>query len=274
MSAGFSIVELTELDDLRELAELFRLVWGIQGEPPLDSDVLKALAHSGNYISGGYAGRSLVGGLVGWFGGVPPHELHLHSHILGVLPGSDAHGLGFELKLHQRRWCLERGLGVIEWTTDPLVRRNAYFNLTKLGARARGYLVNFYGEMRDGLNSGEESDRLLISWRLESQCAVEAAAGRAAEPRLDELLSAGAQKVLSVDPDGGPAVEPSGMRPSTRVLLCQVPEDIVELRRHKAALARSWRIALRECFMDALARGYEVSGATRTGWYVLEAPAE
>lgn len=274
MSAGFSIVELTELDDLRELAELFRLVWGIRGDPPIDSDVLKALAHSGNYISGGYAGRSLVGGLVGWFGGVPPHELHLHSHILGVLPGSDAHGLGYELKLHQRRWCLQRGLGLIEWTTDPLVRRNAYFNLTKLGARARGYLVNFYGEMRDGLNSGEESDRLLISWRLESESAEEAAAGRPAEPRLDQLVSAGAVKVLSVAPDGGPAVESPGMRASARVLLCQVPEDIVELRRHAAAHARSWRIALRECFTDALARGYEVSGATRSGWYVLEAPAE
>jgi predicted GNAT superfamily acetyltransferase len=274
LSAAFSIVELAELDDLRELAELFRLVWGIPGEPPIDSDVLKALAHSGNYLSGGYAGKNLVGGLVGWFGGVPPHELHLHSHILGVLPGSDARGLGFELKLHQRRWCLERGIGVIEWTTDPLVRRNAYFNLTKLGARARGYLVNFYGAMSDGLNAGEESDRLLVSWRLQSASAEEAAAGRAAEPQVDDLARAGAVKVLSVDPHGAPHAAPSASRSSARVLLCQVPEDIVELRRHDPALARSWRMALRECLTDALASGYEVSGATRSGWYVLEAPAE
>ncbi len=274
MSGSFSIVELTELDDLRELAELFRRVWGIEGDPPIDSDVLKALAHSGNYLSGGYLGRSLVGGLVGWLGGVPPHELHLHSHILGVLPGSDARGLGFELKLHQRRWCMERGLGVIEWTTDPLVRRNAYFNLTKLGATARGYLVNFYGEMRDGLNAGEESDRLLISWRLDSASGLEAAAGRAAEPRLDELVSAGAVKLLSAGPDGGPALGMTELDSDARVLLCQVPEDIVELRRRDPALARSWRIALRECLVDALARGYEMSGATRSGWYVLGAPAE
>ncbi len=274
MSTGFSIVELSELGDLRELAELFRLVWGIQGEPPIDSDVLKALAHSGNYVSGGYSGRSMVGGLVGWFGGVPPHELHLHSHILGVLPGSDARGLGFELKLHQRRWCLERGLGVIEWTTDPLVRRNAYFNLTKLGARAREYLVNFYGEMRDGLNAGEESDRLLISWRLESPSAEEAAAGRAAEPQLDELESGGAVKMLSVGAHGEPQAASPAPDSSARVLLCQVPEDVVELRRRDAALARRWRMALRECLTDALARGYEVSGATRSGWYILEPPAE
>ena len=272
MSAGFTIAELTELDDMRALAELFRLVWGIDGEPPIDSDVLKALSLSGNYISGGYAGTRMVGGLVGWLGGVPPHELHLHSHILGVLPGSDAHGLGFELKLHQRRWCLERGLGVIEWTTDPLVRRNAYFNLTKLGARARGYLVNFYGEMKDGLNAGEESDRLLISWRLDSPSAEEAATGRNVEPRLDASVITGAARILSVGPDGGPVATPA--HSSARVLLCQVPEDIVELRRRDRALARSWRMALRQCLTEEFARGYEVSGATRSGWYVLEAAAE
>lgn len=274
MNPAFTIAELSELDDLRELAELFRLVWGIEGEPPIDSDLLKALAYSGNYLSGGYVEGRLTGGLVGWFGGVPPHELHVHSHILGVLPGSEAHGLGFELKLHQRRWCLERGVKVIEWTTDPLVRRNAYFNLTKVGAQARGYLVNFYGEMKDALNVGEESDRLLISWRLDSPSAEEAAAGRAREPRLDELVSAGAVEILSVGSDGGPLTTPSAPRSSSRVLLCQVPEDIVELRRHDATLARSWRLALRKSLTDALARGYEVSGATRSGWYVLEPPAE
>ena len=79
---------------------------------------------------------------MGWLGGHPPHELHMHSHILGVLPGSETHGLGFDLKQHQRRWCLARGVTVMEWTTDPLVRRNAYFNVTKLGAEAPTYLVN------------------------------------------------------------------------------------------------------------------------------------
>ena len=165
-------------------------MWGRPGEPAIDSDVLKALAHSGNYVSGAYADRRLVGGLVGWFGGMPPHELHLHSHILGVVAGSEAHGVGFELKQHQRRWCLERGIKVVEWTTDPLVRRNGYFNLTKLGARARQYVVNVYGVMTDEINAGEESDRLLITWQLE--------AGPGHEPDLDELRRDGAVAVLSV----------------------------------------------------------------------------
>jgi len=264
-----SIRELANIEDLRELAELFAVVWGRPGVPPINSDILKALAHSGNYVSGAYVDKQLAGGLVGWFGGVPPHELHMHSHILGVISGSDARGLGFELKQHQRRWCLARGVRVIEWTTDPLVRRNAYFNLTKLGARAREYLVNVYGEMTDEINAGEESDRLLISWRLESGSAIAAAAGRSAEPSIEELRRDGAAVTLSVGLAGEPVTTPS----SARVLLCQVPDDIVALRRSEPSLARLWRTASRSTFTDAIARGYEVIGATRSGWYVLEARA-
>jgi predicted GNAT superfamily acetyltransferase len=267
---SISIRELAEIQDLRELAELFAVVWGRPGEPPINSDILKALAHSGNYVSGAFVDKTLTGGLVGWFGGVPPNELHMHSHILGVLSSGDAHGLGFELKQHQRRWCLARDVSVMEWTTDPLVRRNAYFNLTKLAAQAPEYLVNVYGEMVDEINSGEESDRLMIRWRLDSESVVAAAAGHARESRIDELMRDGAEVALSV----GESCEPVPAISSARVLLCQVPDDIVALRRSDPPLARSWRMALRKTFTDAIAAGYEVSGATRAGWYVLETGAD
>jgi predicted GNAT superfamily acetyltransferase len=248
------------------MAELFAVVWGRAGEPPVNSDILKALAHSGNYVSGGYVDSRLVGGLVGWFGGVPPHELHMHSHILGVLSGSDAHGAGFELKQHQRLWCLAREVRVMEWTTDPLVRRNAYFNLTKLGAQAPGYLVNVYGLMSDEINAGEESDRLWIRWRLDSAYVEAAAGGHAREPNLDELRRDGAEVTLAVGESGEPVATVS----SARVLLCQVPDDIVALRRSNPAVARAWRMAQRKTFTDAMASGYEVAAASRSGWYVLE----
>jgi predicted GNAT superfamily acetyltransferase len=260
------IIELVDLDDLRELEALFATIWDRREEPPINSDILKALAHSGNYVAGVRLDNRLVGGLVGWLGGSPAHELHMHSHILGVTTERSAPGLGFALKQHQRLWCLERGVKVIEWTTDPLVRRNAYFNLHKLGAEASEYLVNFYGVMTDGLNVGEESDRLLISWRLDSAQAETAAAGRPAEHAVEDLLRGGAAKVLSVGPHG----EPVGESPSARVLICQVPEDIVALRRSDPATARSWRLAARRALGKAFDAGYRVRGATKTGWYILE----
>lgn len=252
--------ELSDVDELSALAELFAAVWGREGDAPIGPDVLKALAHSGNYVAGAFDGGRLIGGLVGWFGGTPPHDLHLHSHILGVVPGRDARGVGFALKQHQRRWSLARRVNVIEWTTDPLVRRNVYFNLAKLGARAPQYLVNVYGTMRDGINAGEESDRLLIRWDLDSREAEAAAAGtpRELEPQGDA--------VVTVGPAGEPSVKASG----ARVILCQLPDDIVVLRRTDPALARDWRVTLRRVLRDALDAGYVIKGATRSGWYVLE----
>jgi predicted GNAT superfamily acetyltransferase len=265
VSADVTILELHKLEDLRELERVFAAVWERPDEPPIGSDLMRALAHSGNYIAGARHGTRLVGGLIGWLGGSPPDHLHLHSHILGVVADAQVRGLGFELKQHQRRWCLDRGIKVVEWTTDPLVRRNAHFNLTKLGAEAREYLVNFYGEMIDGLNAGEESDRLLIRWRLDSEQVEAAARGNAPEPAVEQLTGEGAAVVLSVGASGEPVAGP----PSSEVLLCQVPEDIVSVRRADPGLAHAWRVESRRVLSVAFDAGYRMSAATRTGWYVL-----
>ena len=257
----FAIEELSALDDLRELAELFAVVWGRPGEPPISSDLLRAMAHSGNYLAGTRADGRLIGGIVGWLGGRPPHELHMHSHILGVVPGTETRGLGFALKQHQRRWCLERGVAAVEWTFDPLVRRNAYFNLTKLGAEAARYLVDFYGTMNDGINAGDESVRILIRWELTSEKAMLAAEGRPAQPAVDE----GAARILSVGTDEAPVTQKLE-GPSA---LLQVPDDIVALRRRAPELARAWRLAVRAALGEAMSAGYRITSVTRDGWYVL-----
>lgn len=264
---GVIISELHELEELRELQALLAAIWDRPDDPPINADLLRALAYSGNYVAGARVNGRLAGGLVGWLGVRVANELHMHSHILGVAAGNQVAGVGFALKQDQRRWCLERGLKTVEWTTDPLVRRNAYFNLTKLGARASEYLVNFYGAMTDGLNAGEESDRLLITWQLDSPSAKAAAEGRFSEPLVGGLLRDGAIAILSVGPAGEPVV---GEFSAARVLTCQVPEDIVALRHTNPARARIWRLALRQAMIAAFAAGYRVSGATRAGWYVLE----
>ena len=264
------IRELTERGEFVTLGRLFATIWGPPAEPPMSADLLTAMAHSGTYIAGAFASEEMIGGLVGWLG-IRSSELLMHSHILGVLPGDQARGLGFDLKQHQRRWCLARGVRVMEWTTDPLVRRNAYFNLAKLGADAPEYLVNFYGEMRDGINAGEESDRLLIRWDLDSSKAERAAAGETSELDAEKLREWGRHAILSMGRDGEPvATAPE----SARVLICQVPEDIVAIRSSDPGLARRWRLALRDALGGAMARGYRINGASKSGWYVLESASQ
>ena len=230
------ITELSGMDDLRRLAELFAKIWGRPHELPVDVSTLRAFSHSGNYVAGAWFQDRLIGGLIGWFGGEPPGHLHLHSHILGVVQEEEARGVGFALKQHQRDWCISRGVMTIEWTFDPLVRRNAYFNLAKLGADAAEYIVNFYGAMDDGINAGDESDRFLVRWYLDSEKAVAAASGKPFEPpaRPDQIIVA-------------------------------LPEDIVAIRRQDPERAREWRHKLREAV-----RGQRVAGLTRKFEYVLE----
>ena len=97
-------------------------------------ELLRAFTKAGNYVGGAFDGGRLVGACVGFFHA--PAEDALHSHIAGVAPGLTGRNVGFALKLHQRAWALLRGVSEIAWTFDPLVSRNAYFNLVKLGAPA------------------------------------------------------------------------------------------------------------------------------------------
>jgi predicted GNAT superfamily acetyltransferase len=77
-------------------------------------------------------------------------------------------GLGRELKLFQRELAMGDGFDLIEWTFDPLEIKNAYFNLEKLGAVARQYVVNQYGITSSPLQGGLPSDRLVAEWWLRS----------------------------------------------------------------------------------------------------------
>ena len=98
---------------------------------------------------------------VGFLGLHPSYSLH--SHAAGVTAAGTGRGIGFALKQDQRAWALERGIGTVTWTYDPLVRRNAFFNLTRLGARPVEYVVDFYGEMTDAINTGQGSDRFMVA---------------------------------------------------------------------------------------------------------------
>jgi predicted GNAT superfamily acetyltransferase len=173
--------------------------------------------------------------------------------------------VGFALKLHQRAWALRRGVSTISWTFDPLIRRNAYFNVAKLAARPTEYLTNFYGDMRDGINSGDDTDRLLVRWELDAPAVGAAAARRSAI--TDARLMPGATVALACGTDGRPAVaDPAG----DGVLLVAVPPDAEGMRRTDPGAAKAWRAALREVLGGLLTDGARVTGFDRAGWYVVE----
>jgi len=265
-AARVEVVELGDVEETAAVTGLFGAIWGPGSPSAMPAELLRALAHAGNYVAGAYDGDALVGAVVGFLG-VRHDGVHLHSHVAGVLPRTQGRSVGFALKLHQRAWALARGIGQAEWTYDPLVRRNAYFNLGKLGATAVDFQPDFYGGMGDAINAGDLTDRCVAMWDLAAPRVVAAVSGTVPEPDLGALLAGGARVLLAEGEDGEPLARPDRVAP---VLLCQVPTDIVRLRATRPALARAWRLAARETLGGALAGGWVATMASRSGWCVLE----
>lgn len=264
--AGVHVVELHDLAALRAAAELYQLVWQTETRAaPVSPDLMRALSHAGGYVSGAYDGGRLVAASLAFH--TDGAEAGLHSHISAVLPDVQGRDVGVALKLHQRAWALERGIRTISWTYDPLLRRNAWFNITKLGARAVGYLVDFYGVMDDAQNAGDESDRAVALWSLEAPYVVRAADGDRTEVDADALQRAGAHLALR-EADGRP--EPTDVPTGSRQVLVQVPADIQRLRQTDPQLARTWRETSRAALEPLLAGPYVATGFTRSGCYLLE----
>ncbi|MEV6637445.1 GNAT family N-acetyltransferase [Actinoplanes sp. NPDC051470] len=251
-AAGVRIRALESITDLMAADSLTRDIWQpVEPGMMLPLETMRAFAHTGNYLVGAYSGEEMVGCSIGFF--EAPAANALHSHVTGVTDRAAGRGVGRALKLHQRQWCLERGVAAITWTYDPLVARNAYFNLARLGARPTTYLTNFYGTMQDGRNGKDESDRLMARWEV------------ARYPPPPTPVD-GAEVVLGRAADGGPAYEPGG---GPRVLVA-VPDDIEALREADPDTANRWRHAVREALTGLLAEGYYFAGFDRTGYYILE----
>ncbi len=234
-------------------------IWA-DDEPKAPASLLRALSHADNFVAGAWSDGELVGISLGFFG-IEAGELYLHSHITGVHPVLQGRSVGFALKQFQRTWALERGTATVRWTADPLVRMNMYFNLVKLGATIVAYHDDFYGRIDDGLNSGEESDRVEVCWDLASE-RVAAAAERTTAA---DAAESGGTVILRPDASGAPATS----SPDGNALLAWIPEDIVGLRESDALAASAWRRALRDSVGRSLSDGYRAEAITRDGWYML-----
>ena len=249
--ARVQVRSLNDLSELQDARRVFDVVWPANdGSTQVPNNLLRALVHAGAYASAAYRDGEPIGAAFAFVGRSPHRDgwhTHLHSHMAAVLdPHRDQH-IGAALKLHQRVWALDHGIDTIVWTFDPLVRRNARLNLIKLGVDVEGFEIDFYGNMDDGINTGDPTDRLFAWWRLDSPRVYAAAAGRLAALDPTELLIAGRQ-----------------------VMVIELPDDIVALRVSAPDVAAQWRTAVREALLAAFAEGFRIIGVTETGNYVLE----
>ncbi|MFF4258994.1 chorismate synthase [Streptomyces sp. NPDC001663] len=243
---GVSIRTVHDVAGLAAVTDYFSDVWQTpRSAPPYPAEVLHSLVHAGGAVHAAYDGTRLAGASVAVFG--PDRDTY------SLVAAADQ-GLGYAVKQAQRAWALDLGVRTMRWTFDPLVGRNARFNLAKLGAAGTEYLVDFYGPMADGVNDGDESDRLTVTWDLTAPGPSYETGDREAAPATHN----------------GPDGETLARRDlADDHVWCRVPDDIVKLRAADPVLALRWRHAVREVFTEAFAQGFTATGMSRDGWYTL-----
>lgn len=228
--SDFQIRLLSTPAEMASINAVLQQVWGTT-HPVANVELLTAVAHTGGYVAACYESGRVMGASFGFLARHEGREA-LHSHVTGILPGVQHGGVGRAMKQHQREWAAERGIPWITWTFDPLVRRNAWFNVEVLGAEVVEYLVDFYGPMSDSINTQDESDRLLVAWPTD------------------------------------PADATSRVETGDRHVI-PTPEDIVVLRRTDPERALEWRRRVRRELGDLIDAGGIVTEFTRDGEYVV-----
>ena len=251
-------------EEMEQVEDLQRIVW-----PDCETDIVPShmtltFAHNGGLVLGAYEGDELHGLLFG-FPGIyqtpdGPRPKHC-SHQMGVHPGARDNGIGFALKRAQWQYVRQQGIDQITWTYDPLQSRNGHLNIGRLGAVSNVYLPCYYGNMRDGLNEGVDSDRFQVDLWVNTR-RVEGCFG--SEPHIESTLAeydaANANHLYHVDNKNG-FIRPSGITDDIEgnLLLTEIPSNFNKMKAIDSELARTWRAFTREIFMDCFAAGYLVT---------------
>ena len=244
MAGSQAVIEIRQLFQLEEFAEVLRLqqeIWGFADVELLPLRFLVVVSKVGGHVFGAFDGDRMIGFCFAIPGVKPEGRPYLHSHMLGVLTPYHNAGVGRRLKLRQREDALARGIGLIEWTFDPLELKNAFFNIERLGVIVRRYNLNQYGITASPLHGGLPTDRCIAEWWIDSPRVRALLAGEPRERHTDECIS--------------------------------FPADMARIRAEDPLRARGIQKANAEKFESAFARGLAVTGFDRRpteGVYLLE----
>jgi predicted GNAT superfamily acetyltransferase len=293
---------LEEPEEIRPVEDLQALVWPGDEREIVPANLMRASVHHGGVLIGAFlpenvsspeegdrpSGSSLLGfvfGFPGMYSTPDGPRLQHHSHMLAVHPSYRDQGIGFALKRAQWQMVRRQGIDRITWTYDPLISRNAYLNITRLGAVCKSYLPNCYGEMRDGLNAGLPSDRFMVDWWVNTS-RVNRRLSKRPRATLDlaHYLAGGAEVInptrfnergLPIPADYRDLPEFYATEDRPAFTLVEIPVDFQELRGMDRDLALAWRIQTRPYFQALFELGYLVTdfihltGGQGRAYYVL-----
>jgi len=159
--------ELEEHAELVTAVQLQKEIWGFSDLDLLPVRLFVVATKIGGQVLGAFDGDRMVGFLISIPGVKPGGRAFLHSQMMGVVSEYRNAGAGRIMKLKQRELALALGVNLIEWTFDPLELKNAFFNIERLGAVVKRYVLNQYGNTSSLLHAGLPTDRCVAEWHLD-----------------------------------------------------------------------------------------------------------
>lgn len=256
---GIVIRPLATIAEYDEAVALQDEIWGAGFTDRVPASILRVAQKVGGVSAAAFSADGRMLGFVFGLTGVRDGRLVHWSDMLAVREDARGNRLGERLKHYQREVVREMGVKTMFWTFDPLVARNAHFNLNRLMARIAEYMPNFYGSNTGSILHGAlPTDRFVAEWEISPQ----AGADSAVAPPSRATVNAGTEAPLTAVIDNGTPRVLDPLPNDARVRV-PIPPDIEPVLASNPDVALAWRLATRHAIMHYLARGYRITAFHR-----------
>lgn len=243
--AGITIRSVETRAEYAACVELQRETWGRSFSDVVPVSMMGIAVKMGGICLGAFdPGGRMLGFVFGVTG--PRHgELAHWSHMLAVRGEARNAGIGRRLKLAQKKALAELGVDTLYWSFDPLVARNAHFNVNRLGATIAEFVPDMYGATDSELHR-LGTDRFIARWSMKGVAgAVGSPCDRVEGSELPYMGKPGCNGHL---PPGADVIE------------VPVPRDIDALAEGSFKEALAWRRSNGAALTSLFSEGYEIVG--------------
>jgi predicted GNAT superfamily acetyltransferase len=285
-----TIRDLQSLEDLKQVEEVEREVWGLSDRDATPIALAIAMKEAGSIWVGAFDDAKLAGFAFGFLG-MDHGQLIVHSHMLAVRESYRSLRLGYKLKLAQRERALALRIDEVRsndarisdvrisemtWTFDPLQSRNAHLNFAKLGVVSETYKADFYGPETSSVLHRNGTDRLWVTWPLTSRRVQDRLQAKDNRAEILDALST-LTPLIQFNGDGKPVSTDLTAALNRQRIAIEIPSDIGVVEQKDPVLAGEWRLQTRWAFTEALKAGFLVAEFSRAvrghqgpGVYLLE----
>ena len=251
-TAGITIRPVEARAEYAACVELQRETWGRSFSDVVPVSMMGIAVKMGGICLGAFDRSDEMLGFVFGVTGPRDGEIAHWSHMLAVRGAARNAGIGRRLKLAQRAALADRGVETLFWTFDPLVARNAHFNLNRLGATVAEFVPDMYGASDSDLHR-LGTDRFVARWSLKGGAGV----GRSPS----SAHAAGGYPCM-----GRPGC--NGHLPNgADVIEVPVPRDIDAVVEGCFDEALAWRRSNGAALTSLFSEGYEIVGFRVGGEY-------